>query len=502
MVSRGPGFFFVLCGLWGCGNAVQSSDPPGAGAGGGPSAAGGAGAGGSHAAAPAGGRGGGAGSAAASGAGAGGAPPDPCWNVVCTAPPAATCEGYSLRSYDALGSCSNGTCQYGSHLSPCGAGCSDGHCMGADVCTVTCDSTPQATCTNEHTLSTRHGGLCEGSLCSYYWSDTACPFGCAAGACLADPCANVDCTLAPAICKDAHTKTTYGSCNAGTCSDATTDTACSSNQQCSGAGVCSPCATDTACGASCAACGGATPKCKSLGLTSQCVACLADLDCGANARCDVASNTCIALKADGAPCAVDLDCASKSCGGSCCPTGTSCYCPQPSPGNLLTNPVFDKDLSGWNAVSQGTDTFAYANAAKTKGDCPFSGSLELTTGAKVGSESAQFSQCVTIDPASTKSYYFGAAMRNGDSSGNAPCTLGECYLQWMSGASCAAPEGTAPIRVQSSSTAWGFSVSPPLVRPVAASSANVACLVRSGASGGSCVFGFDQLSFTEAPDKF
>jgi hypothetical protein len=56
------------------------------------------------------------------------------------------------------------------------------------------------------------------------------------------------------------------------------DSACGSNQQCSG-GACSVCKTTAHCGASCAACGGSTPFCKDQGATSQCVTCLADSDC-------------------------------------------------------------------------------------------------------------------------------------------------------------------------------------------------------------------------------
>jgi hypothetical protein len=473
MKCWGLGVGVVLYALVGCGNAQQGFSGSGtAGAG----DAGGAAAGVSGRAGQAGAMGGSGGAAASSGsaglsgAGSGGMKSDPCLGKVCNAAPVPTCvSSFQQKNYDPMGTCLDGECKYVEHLVGCS--CDAGQCTPTDICPgITCGPSPAPVCKDEKTLHKVYvSGMCSGGICQSISTDTTCVLGCADGACLDKPCDN---------------------------------TTCPSNTLCADPGPCVLCATDTACGAACTACGDATPKCKNSSTKSQCVACLADLDCGAGKRCDTAGNTCIALKADGELCAAAPECASKACSGRCCPSGTSCFCPQPSSGNLLTNPFFDSNISGWGAVSEASDTFAWADATKTKGDCPYSGSMELTTTAPAGNSTSQFSECVNIDPASTKNYYFGAAMRNGDSDGNNKCTLGECSLQWMSGANCASPEGTPPIKVQSSSAAWGFSTSAQLVRPTAASSARIACLVRSGATGSSCVFGFDQLSFTEAPDKY
>lgn len=57
--------------------------------------------------------------------------------------------------------------------------------------------------------------------------------------------------------------------------------------------MCSLCKTDASCGPSCTACAGATPKCKDLGTSSQCVGCLADNDCSAGVKCNTTTNTCV-----------------------------------------------------------------------------------------------------------------------------------------------------------------------------------------------------------------
>lgn len=51
------------------------------------------------------------------------------------------------------------------------------------------------------------------------------------------------------------------------------------------------CKTNSACGASCTACGGATPHCKDLGATSACVECLTNTDCSGGETCS-ASGSC------------------------------------------------------------------------------------------------------------------------------------------------------------------------------------------------------------------
>lgn len=228
-----------------------------------------------------------------------GAQEDSCTGVTCESPPANSCESSTeFRSYDTIGSCADGVCRYVSHQIACAcrnSSCETDACLG-----VACNSPPAAACTgaNGDTQTTYAStGSCSDGSCSYTPTDQACRFGCAKGACKPDPCADVSCNVQrPAQCKDADTKTSYaatGTCSAGSCSYKATDTDCLSNESCVGAGVCATCKTESSCGPSCTACAGGTPKCKDLGATSKCVACLSNADCsGATPVCNTTTSIC------------------------------------------------------------------------------------------------------------------------------------------------------------------------------------------------------------------
>jgi hypothetical protein len=298
-----------------------------------------------------------------------------------------------------------------------------------------------------------------------------------AGGALSDPCLNQVCNTPPPLACQASGAIYYdpiGACVLGQCQYT------AHNEQCAGGCIEGSCLPADGCPPS-VKCSDGSPTCKdSSTLTTVTWSGM----CG--------GSSCFYYP-------IDTSCP-FGCSGGACQAGPAC--PKPSAHNLLTNPGFDTNITnGWNPVSEAYDKFTWADEAETKTDCA-SGSLALRTIVPSGNPTSQFAQCVGIDPASTSTYYFGAALRNGDADSNNDCTLGECYLQWMSGSSCASPEGTVPIKVQSRTSGWTTSRVGPLTRPVGASSALVACLVRSGAVGSSCVFGFDQLSFTEAPDKY
>jgi formylglycine-generating enzyme len=253
-------------------------------------------------------------------AGAGGAAePDLCVGKVCDTPPDADCESPTLfKTYDKMGSCALGQCSYTAHSIACT--CQSKACTTDPCIAVTCASPPDASCKDPNTLTTyAPSGTCSAGSCSYAPKDKTCDFGCANGACKPDPCASVTCNSAPAAkCKSTGTKTTYaatGTCSEGSCSYTPTDAGCMTNQQCGGAGVCSVCKADATCGASCTACSGGTKKCKDLGTTSKCVACLSNGDCsGATPHCNPANNAC-----EAPPSCVGL---AKTCG----PAGTADCC--------------------------------------------------------------------------------------------------------------------------------------------------------------------------------
>jgi len=189
---------------------------------------------------------GGQSSAGDSGA-AGSAASDSCDDTVCDSPPANGCEGPDqFRAYDTIGSCTRGECDYHSQLIDC---------------------------------------------------------SCQSDACATDPCLGVTCDSPPKPhCKGAHAQTSYastGTCVQGSCSYPSSDDACGGNESCGAAvGACTTCKADSSCGPTCAACGAGTPKCKDLGASSVCVACLMDKDCGA-AKCD--GNRCVPASCVGLP---------------------------------------------------------------------------------------------------------------------------------------------------------------------------------------------------------
>ncbi|MBX7098744.1 MAG: hypothetical protein K1X89_13635 [Myxococcaceae bacterium] len=166
-----------------------------------------------------------------------------CAGVSCQTPPASTCaDAQHLKTFTAPGTCSNGTCGYGSQLVACANGCMNNQCVGEPCTGVVCATPPAATCISG---TVRRGyasaGTCSGGTCSYAPQDTTCQFGCANGACVNDPCAGVTCSAPPAAyCLDATTRrawSTPGTCAGGNCTYAPQDSTCQfgcANGLCSG----------------------------------------------------------------------------------------------------------------------------------------------------------------------------------------------------------------------------------------------------------------------------
>jgi hypothetical protein len=126
-------------------------------------------------------------------------------------------------------------------------------------------------------------------------------------------------------------------------------------------------------------------------------------------------------KGDGMLCTVDDECQSGTCGvGRCCSTGTSCTCPQPSAQNILRNPGFEADVSGWTSDPGTTAVWASSDAE----NCPFSGSAYVTT---PGSTTSRFWQCVAVSPSTA--YNFGVRM-------HAQGVYNHCVLELYASAGC------------------------------------------------------------------
>ena len=212
-------------------------------------------------------------------------PPDPCLGKVCNTPPAADCQSSTqFQSYDTTGTCVAGECSYVPHSISCA--CS-GHMCTTDPCLgLPCATPPAASCKDANTrTSYAASGTCSAGSCSYVATDMACAFGCAGGACKADPCTTgMTCTTPPAsICKDASTRTSYAT--SGTCS----------------AGKCSYTATDSACT-------GDANKCKAVTAGSQCVACLANADCSNGGTCSSANACVCSARFNGKHCEFQVSC--------------------------------------------------------------------------------------------------------------------------------------------------------------------------------------------------
>ncbi|MBL8936491.1 MAG: hypothetical protein JNM69_18180 [Archangium sp.] len=157
---------------------------------------------------------------------------NPCTGVTCNTPPASTCVNpTTLRSFSPSGTCSGGSCSYTAAESTCPFGCVAGACTGNPCQGVTCNTPPASTCLNPTTLrSFSSSGTCAGGACSYTPTDTTCPFGCASGACVNDPCTGVTCNMPPArTCLNPTTLRSFspsGSCSGGGCSYAPSDMMC------------------------------------------------------------------------------------------------------------------------------------------------------------------------------------------------------------------------------------------------------------------------------------
>lgn len=163
--------------------------------------------------------------------------------LVCDAAPANVCiSGSQLKAYDQVGSCNGGLCTYASQIIDCGAGgCANGACVTDPCANVTCDSPPSGCFASP--------GTCVNGSCTYpYANGTSCndsnsctlSDACQSGVCVGAPMACN--TPPPNVCEDASTLKVYvpsGSCQVGSCSYSYGFASCAggcANGQCNGTG--------------------------------------------------------------------------------------------------------------------------------------------------------------------------------------------------------------------------------------------------------------------------
>ena len=171
---------------------------------------------------------------------------DPCAGVTCTTPPSPVCLNATTLRTSTGGSCTNGGCQYASADATCAFGCAAGQCKPDPCVGVVCNAPPAASCADANTVRLYGApGTCTAGSCVYGSSTTTCPGGCDAGACVGNPCLGVTCNAPPGPgCTSANNLQTFGSagtCANGTCSYVPSNTICGAAEVCLDAGVASGC---------------------------------------------------------------------------------------------------------------------------------------------------------------------------------------------------------------------------------------------------------------------
>ena len=173
-------------------------------------------------------------------------PANPCLNVTCDMPPAASCDVNVAVTYSGDGACdmTDGGCDYSgaqvrTDCAAMGQTCMNGMCIDpANPClNVTCDMPPAASCNANVAVTYSGNGMCDmtDGSCDYSGAEqqTDCAMTgqvCMNGMCVdpADPCLNVTCDMPPAASCDMNVAVTYsgnGTCDMtdGSCDYATAE---------------------------------------------------------------------------------------------------------------------------------------------------------------------------------------------------------------------------------------------------------------------------------------
>ena len=307
-------------------------------------------------------------------------------------------------------------------------------------CAGTCDSTGACKSKQGQTCNAVAGGCVSGTTCSPdgYCCDTACT-----GSCMACDLAGMQGTCMPIA---------QGSAPHGNRSACTTDgTSCGGS--CNGAGACSY-PTGSCGGSTCSGSGPYTytpaPSCNGAG---KCVAASSTscgnyacngsmscyLTCTSQSQClvgDVCSGSVCQACTSGQPA-----CGNTCCGGStpvcvagqckqcqansdctvhnyyACSNNNTCVCRSKSTSNLLVNPGFDTDLSGWSGYAT-AKTWSSLDAEA----CPGSGSLATVNGED------QIQQCVPVSAGT--SYNVGFQYKQSVAGSFT------CYITFFAGPTC------------------------------------------------------------------
>jgi hypothetical protein len=235
---------------------------------------------------------------------------------------------------------------------------------------------------------------------------------CASNFCVDGVCCSTACTQGCMACSTDKTGSASGTCapvkagmpHANDCI-AADPTSCGHDGKCDGAGACSYFSSGTPCGPEACSDGLAVSSysppracdgkgtCKSSTPTTcgngayRCAGTKCNVNCSGQQQCSTgaycSATACLQRKEDGQLCVGNNECVSNACSGRCC---LGCKCTQPSSANLLRNPGFDKDPSGWTVSANGT--LIAGGALWTSEDverCPYSGALAVSVSTSLGS---------------------------------------------------------------------------------------------------------------------
>jgi hypothetical protein len=321
----------------------------------------------------------------------------------------------------------NDTSDAGSGTSDAGGSIDVGIACNAMTCPTGCCNASNECVTPSPTTCGSAGAMCQACSAGQTCDGISCvctPSSCPTGCCNGDRCVP------------------FAEQNDAQCGAASACTSCTATMQTCNNGQCICPAGQLACAGTCCAAGEAC-----------CNNACAPLNTPSN--CGVCGNACVTGKVcsgtqclweDGRVCASGADCASGVCGGRCCPAGTSCTCTQPGPQNMLSNPGFDKDESGWTRVggslAGGTVEWVSGQAQVypfAKGDaesCPFSGAVRIRCPASTPQPCYIKSECINLQQ--FRDYNVGFR-QIGSSGGPHPCGL-----EMFQGVGCTGSSGEYP----------------------------------------------------------
>jgi hypothetical protein len=375
-----------------------------------------------------------------------------CVSGACAAVKGKDDPGFCAGTCDASGACKKKQGQACQTPADCAGGiaCADGYCCDK-ACRGSCEAcdvpSSLGTCTTLAANATPRADrtACAGSSpCkgSCNGTSASCTYPGVETTCVQPSCTGQTATLAASCAGDGTcTPATTKPCNGYGCS--TTSPVCQTSCPVSGQILCNGSCVDVLtspshCGATCAVCGGATPKC----VSGNCVQCATTADCTTGV---CTNNTCVCSAPD--PCPGKCGTVTDACGipRSCTCTGTgqfcysgTCSCRQSSPGNLLSNGGFETSLgiSGWEADSYGIYHFVAWDSEDSEG-CVGSGSLkDFQSSPAVYREPRR---CLVMGP--NQKVYFGAKFKTD------PGTASFCEAAEMYDTACAVDQGTPGYRI-------------------------------------------------------